>query len=34
MDDEMAAAAAAASGGGGRPAARGKAGELDDDIPF
>jgi len=32
MDDEM--AAAAASGGGGRPAARGKAGELDDDIPF
>jgi single-strand DNA-binding protein len=34
MDDEMAPAAAAASGGGGRPAARGKAGELDDDIPF
>ena len=35
MDDEMApAAAAAAGGGGGRPAARGKAGELDDDIPF
>jgi single-strand DNA-binding protein len=33
MDDEMAPAAAAASGGG-RPAARGKAGELDDDIPF
>ena len=35
MDDEMApATAAAAGGGGGRPAARGKAGELDDDIPF
>jgi single-strand DNA-binding protein len=35
MDDEMApAAAVAAGGGGGRPAARGKAGELDDDIPF
>jgi single-strand DNA-binding protein len=33
MDDEMAPAPAAASGGG-RPAARGKAGELDDDIPF
>jgi single-strand DNA-binding protein len=33
MDDDMAPAAAAASGGG-RPAARGKAGELDDDIPF
>jgi len=35
MDDEMApAAAASGGGGGGRPAARGKAGELDDDIPF
>ena len=32
MDDE--AAPAMAGGGGGRPAARGKAGELDDDIPF
>jgi hypothetical protein len=30
MDDE----AAPAMAGGGRPAARGKAGELDDDIPF
>src|SRR4029077_389562 len=34
MDDEMAPAAAAGGGGGGRPAARAKAGELDDDIPF
>jgi len=33
MDDE-AAPAMAGAGGGGRPAARGKAGELDDDIPF
>jgi single-strand DNA-binding protein len=32
MDD--AAEPAMAGGGGGRPAARGKAGELDDDIPF
>jgi single-strand DNA-binding protein len=34
MDDESAPAPAMAGGGGGRPAARGKAGELDDDIPF
>src|SRR5271154_3083365 len=36
MDDDMAPAMAPATagGGGGRPAARGKAGELDDDIPF
>jgi single-strand DNA-binding protein len=32
MDDD--AAPVMAGGGGGRPAARGKAGELDDDIPF
>ena len=32
MDDD--AAPAMAGGGGGRPAARGKGGELDDDIPF
>ena len=32
MDD--ATEPAMAGGGGGRPAARGKAGELDDDIPF
>ena len=32
MDDEP--APAMAGGGGGRPAARAKAGELDDDIPF
>jgi len=32
MDEE--AAPAMAGGGGGRPAARGKAGDLDDDIPF
>ena len=32
MDD--AAEPAMAGGGGGRPAARGKAGEFDDDIPF
>ena len=31
-DDDT--APAMAGGGGGRPAARGKAGELDDDIPF
>ena len=31
---EDVAAPAMAGGGGGRPAARGKAGELDDDIPF
>jgi len=32
--DDDAAPAMAGGGGGGRPAARGKAGELDDDIPF
>jgi single-strand DNA-binding protein len=36
MDDDFAPAAngGGGGGGGGRPAARGKAGELDDDIPF
>jgi single-strand DNA-binding protein len=33
MDDDF-APPANGGGGGGRPAARGKAGELDDDIPF
>jgi single-strand DNA-binding protein len=34
MDDDASPAPATAGGGGGRSAARGKAGELDDDIPF
>ena len=34
MDDDMAPPPADGGGGGGRPAARGKAGDLDDDIPF
>ena len=33
-DDDFAPAPASAGGGGGRPATRGKAGDLDDDIPF
>jgi single-strand DNA-binding protein len=34
MDDDFAPPANGGGGGGGRPATRGKAGELDDDIPF
>ena len=34
MDDDFAPPAGGNGGGGGRPAARGKAGDLDDDIPF
>ena len=34
MDDDMGGPPSGGGGGGGRPAARGKAGDLDDDIPF
>src|SRR5690348_9597091 len=33
-DDDFAPPPSSGSGGGGRPATRGKAGDLDDDIPF